>query len=148
MSNTGLRRTETNATPSSSFCSLLPETIEEVPHVIGWRGHPLSSSTLTRAPQKWQTRSSWHLRETTLPPDRCHERAIMLLLNNKGLLQLFITIVCYLLSFENHTIQKLLELQIINKTDTNGCALPETILICQNLWNNLQHPNEYIRGTT
>jgi coatomer subunit beta len=31
-----------------------------------------------------------------------------------------------------------------------GCRkiLPEMILICQNLRNNLQHPNEFIRGCT
>lgn len=31
--------------------------------------------------------------------------------------------------------------------DLNGCLLVQ-ILICQNLRNNLQHPNEYIRGVT
>ncbi|KAI3943036.1 hypothetical protein MKW92_000046 [Papaver armeniacum] len=31
-----------------------------------------------------------------------------------------------------------------DKTDSKGKVLPEMILICQNLRNNLQHPNEYI----
>ena len=38
--------------------------------------------------------------------------------------------------------------ETIAKTDASGKLLPEMILICQNLRNNLQHPNEYIRGVT
>ncbi|KAL2549235.1 Coatomer subunit beta-1 [Forsythia ovata] len=74
----------------------------------------------------------------------------MLLLNGETLPQLFITIVRYVLPSEDHTIQKLLllYLELIDKTDGKGRVLPEMILICQNLRNNLQHPNEYIRGVT
>ncbi|CAA0821260.1 Coatomer subunit beta-1 [Striga hermonthica] len=56
----------------------------------------------------------------------------------------------YVLPSEDHTVQKLLllYLEIIDKTDGKGRVLPEMILICQNLRNNLQHPNEYIRGVT
>ncbi|KAF5452086.1 hypothetical protein F2P56_027120 [Juglans regia] len=77
-------------------------------------------------------------------------KAIMLLLNGETLPQLFITIIRYVLPSEDHTIQKLLllYLEIIEKTDAKGRVLPEMILICQNLRNNLQHPNEYIRGVT
>jgi len=51
---------------------------------------------------------------------------------------------------EDHTVQKLLllYLEIIEKTGSNGHILPEMILICQNLRNNLQSPNEYLRGVT
>eukprot|EP00270_Netrium_digitus_P008466 TRINITY_DN2533_c0_g1_i1.p1 TRINITY_DN2533_c0_g1~~TRINITY_DN2533_c0_g1_i1.p1 ORF type:complete len:952 (-),score=238.19 TRINITY_DN2533_c0_g1_i1:259-3114(-) len=78
------------------------------------------------------------------------KKAVMLLLNNEQLPQLFITIVRYVLPSEDHTVQKLLllYLEIIEKTDAQGKILPEMILICQNLRNNLQHPNEYIRGVT
>ncbi|XP_029121602.1 coatomer subunit beta-1 [Elaeis guineensis] len=78
------------------------------------------------------------------------KKAIMLLINGETLPQLFITIVRYVLPSEDHTIQKLLllYLEIIDKTDARGRVLPEMILICQNLRNNLQHPNEYIRGVT
>lgn len=76
------------------------------------------------------------------------KKAIMLLLNGETIPQLFITIVRYVLPSPDHTIQKLLllYLEIIDKTDPQGKVLPEMILICQNLRNNLQHPNEYIRG--
>ncbi|KAG6481354.1 hypothetical protein ZIOFF_057954 [Zingiber officinale] len=82
--------------------------------------------------------------------DRRHEEAVMLLLNGETLPQLFITIVRYVLPSEDHTVQKLLllYLEIIGKTDAGGRVLPEMILICQNLRNNLQHPNKYIRGVT
>ncbi|KAG6534082.1 coatomer subunit beta-1-like [Zingiber officinale] len=78
------------------------------------------------------------------------KKAVMLLLNGETLPQLFITIVRYVLPSEDHTVQKLLllYLEIIDKTDARGRVLPEMILICQNLRNNLQHPNEYIRGVT
>ncbi|KAJ6806603.1 coatomer subunit beta-1-like [Iris pallida] len=78
------------------------------------------------------------------------KKAIMLLLNGESLPHLFITIVRYVLPSEDHTVQKLLllYLEIIDKTDPKGRVLPEMILICQNLRNNLQSPNEYIRGVT
>lgn len=78
------------------------------------------------------------------------KKAIMLLLNGEQLPTLFITIVRYVLPSEDHTVQKLLllYLEIIDKTDAAGKVLPEMILICQNLRNNLQHPNEYLRGVT
>ncbi|XP_057788827.1 coatomer subunit beta-1-like [Salvia miltiorrhiza] len=78
------------------------------------------------------------------------KKAVMLLLNGENLPQLFITIVRYVLPCEDHTVQKLLllYLEIIDKVDGKGRVLPEMILICQNLRNNLIHPNEYIRGVT
>lgn len=78
------------------------------------------------------------------------KKAIMLLLNGETIPQLFITIIRYVLPSEDHTIQKLLLLyfEIIDKTDSRGKVLQEMILICQNLLNNLNHPNEYIRGVT
>ncbi|XP_050384402.1 coatomer subunit beta-1-like isoform X2 [Argentina anserina] len=78
------------------------------------------------------------------------KQAIMLLLNGDTIPHLFITIIRYVLPSEDHTVQKLLllYLEIIDKTDSRGKVLPEMILICQNLRNNLQSPNEYIRGVT
>ncbi|KAH9619319.1 hypothetical protein KSS87_002805 [Heliosperma pusillum] len=77
-------------------------------------------------------------------------KAVMLSLNGETIPQLFITIIRYVLPSEDHTIQKLLLLymEMIDKTDSQGKLLPEMILICQNLRNNLQHANEYLRGVT
>jgi hypothetical protein len=54
----------------------------------------------------------------------------------------------YVLPSDDKMVQKLLLLymEIIEKTDDQGKLLPEMILICQNLRNNLQHPNEFLRG--
>jgi len=78
------------------------------------------------------------------------KNAIMMMLNGEQLPALFITIVRYVLPSDDNFVQKLLlqYLEIIEKTDANGKVLPEMILICQNLRNNLQHPNEYVRGST
>lgn len=78
------------------------------------------------------------------------EKAITAILAGEQFPTLFITIVRYVLPSENHMVQKLLllYLETIEKTDAQGKLLPEMILICQNLRNNLQHPNEYIRGVT
>eukprot|EP00232_Nephroselmis_pyriformis_P004938 CAMPEP_0182913626 /NCGR_PEP_ID=MMETSP0034_2-20130328/38136_1 /TAXON_ID=156128 /ORGANISM="Nephroselmis pyriformis, Strain CCMP717" /LENGTH=928 /DNA_ID=CAMNT_0025050353 /DNA_START=200 /DNA_END=2986 /DNA_ORIENTATION=- len=78
------------------------------------------------------------------------KKAVSLLLNGEQMPALFISIVRYVLPSEDHTVQKLLllYLEIIEKKDAQGKLLPEMILICQNLRNNLQHPNEYIRGCT
>jgi len=78
------------------------------------------------------------------------KKVISLLMNGEHLPQIFITIVRYVLPSEDHLVQKLLLLymEIIEKTDSEGKLLPEMILICQNLRNNLQHPNEFIRGST
>ena len=74
----------------------------------------------------------------------------MMLLNGEEFPSLFITLVRYVLPCDDHQVQKLLllYLEMIEKTDESGKLLPEMILICQNLRNNLQHPNEYIRGVT
>eukprot|EP00798_Chlamydomonas_sp_ICE-L_P027157 gene27157-2393_t len=60
--------------------------------------------------------------------------SVLLAFNGEQLPGLFITIVRYVLPSEDHAVQKLLLLYLI--------------LICQNLRNNLQHPNEYLRGVT
>eukprot|EP00798_Chlamydomonas_sp_ICE-L_P032308 gene32308-16878_t len=78
------------------------------------------------------------------------KKACLAILNGEQLPGLFITIVRYVLPSEDHAVQKLLllYLEAIEKTDSSGKLLPEMILICQNLRNNLQHPNEYLRGVT
>ncbi|ONM19607.1 Coatomer subunit beta-1 [Zea mays] len=78
-------------------------------------------------------------------------RAILLLLNGESLPHLFITVVRYVQSCDDHAVQKLLllYLETVDKRNAaTGKILPEMILICQNLRNNLQSPNEYIRGVT
>lgn len=78
------------------------------------------------------------------------KKCVYMMLNGENMSTLFMTIVRYVLPSEDHTIQKLLLLYLeqLQKKDHQGKLLPEMILICQNLRNNLQHPNEYLRGVT
>mmetsp|Transcript_15168 Transcript_15168/g.38482 ORF Transcript_15168/g.38482 Transcript_15168/m.38482 type:complete len:938 (-) Transcript_15168:2260-5073(-) len=78
------------------------------------------------------------------------KKCVYMMLNGENMSQLFMTIVRYVLPSEDHTIQKLLLLYLeqLQKKDHQGKLLPEMILICQNLRNNLQHPNEFLRGVT
>jgi len=59
-------------------------------------------------------------------------------------------VIKYTLHSSNHTVKKLLllYLEIVEKKDANGHLLQEMILVCNHLKNNLNHPNEYIRGCT
>ena len=77
-------------------------------------------------------------------------KVISLLLGGETMPQMFITIVRYVLPSDDHTVQKLLLLymEMIEKCGPDGKILPEMILLCQNLRNNLQHPNEFLRGCT
>ncbi|KAF7030280.1 hypothetical protein CFC21_041855 [Triticum aestivum] len=79
------------------------------------------------------------------------KRAIMLLLNGYTIPHLLATVVRYVVPSEEHVIQRLLllYLEVVDKRDgASGKVSPEMILISHILRNNLQHPNEYIRGVT
>ena len=63
---------------------------------------------------------------------------------------MLMTYIRFVLPSENHTLKKLglYFLEIVDKTDSSGKLLPEFILICNFIRNDLQHANEYIRGCT
>ena len=50
----------------------------------------------------------------------------------------------------DHELKKLFLyfLEVVDKADAEGNVLQEMILLCSGLYNDLQHPNEYIRGIT
>lgn len=75
---------------------------------------------------------------------------ILYMTNGEQLNKLLMPIIKYCLHSENHTIKKLLMLywEIVNRTKPDGALLPEMILVCNALKNNLSHANEYIRGST
>eukprot|EP01112_Ceratiomyxa_fruticulosa_P016820 TRINITY_DN5132_c0_g1_i1.p1 TRINITY_DN5132_c0_g1~~TRINITY_DN5132_c0_g1_i1.p1 ORF type:complete len:963 (-),score=223.46 TRINITY_DN5132_c0_g1_i1:118-3006(-) len=78
------------------------------------------------------------------------KKVILYHLNGEPLPQLLMTIIRFVLPSRDHTIKKLLLLywEIIEKTNPDGKLKPEMILVCNNLRNDLIHPNEYIRGCT
>ena len=60
------------------------------------------------------------------------------------------TVIRFLLPSNDHTIKKLLLIfwEIVPKRDQNKKLLQEMILVCDAYRKDLQHPNEFIRGST
>ena len=85
-------------------------------------------------------------------PDKiaCMKQTIMMLMNGEILDGLLMTIIRFVLPQEDHTLKKLclIYLEIVDKADAEGKLLPEFILVCNQILNDLNHPNEYIRGCT
>ncbi|KAL3933618.1 MAG: hypothetical protein SGPRY_000206 [Prymnesium sp.] len=75
---------------------------------------------------------------------------ISLLLSGESMPKLLMTVIRFCVPCDDHKIKKLLLFywEIVEKTGPDGKLLPEMILVCNNLRNDLNHPNEYIRGCT
>lgn len=60
------------------------------------------------------------------------------------------TIIRFVLPLQNHTIKKLLLIywEIVPKVSADGKLLHEMILVCDAYRKDLQHPNEFLRGST
>jgi len=78
------------------------------------------------------------------------KQMIMLHMNGEPQTSMLMTFIRFVLPKDDHKLKKLslYYLEIIDKTDANGRLLPEMILVCNFLRNDLQSPNEYIRGST
>ncbi|XP_017042069.1 coatomer subunit beta [Drosophila ficusphila] len=78
------------------------------------------------------------------------KRVIKLLLNGERYPGLIMTIIRFVLPVQNHTIKKLLLIfwEIVPKTSADGKLLQEMILVCDAYRKDLQHPNEFLRGST
>jgi coatomer subunit beta len=75
---------------------------------------------------------------------------IQLTLNGESMPSLLMTVIRFCVPCDDHMVKKLLLIyfEVVDKHGTDGRLLPEMILVCNNLRNDLQHPNEYIRGST
>jgi len=75
---------------------------------------------------------------------------IQLMLNGEMMPSLLMTVIRFCVPCDDHVVKKLLLIywEVVDKTGPDGKLLPEMILVCNNLRNDLQHPNEYIRGST
>ena len=64
--------------------------------------------------------------------------------------KLLMTVIRFCVTSDNHMIKKLMLIywEVIDKTGPDGKLLPEMILVCNSLRNDLSHANEYIRGCT
>lgn len=78
------------------------------------------------------------------------KKVIYIILNGDKLPKILMTVVKFVLPLQDHNIKKLLLTfwEIIPKTTPDGKPLPEMILVCDAYRRDLQHPNEFIRGST
>uniref|UniRef100_A0A8C4QMM4 Coatomer subunit beta n=1 Tax=Eptatretus burgeri TaxID=7764 RepID=A0A8C4QMM4_EPTBU len=78
------------------------------------------------------------------------KKVIVMILSGERLPGLLMTIIRFVLPLQDHTIKKLLLIfwEIVPKTTQDGKLLQEMILVCDAYRKDLQHPNEFIRGST
>ncbi|EZA50635.1 hypothetical protein DMN91_003531 [Ooceraea biroi] len=78
------------------------------------------------------------------------KKIILLLLSGERLPGLLMSIIRFALPLQNHTVKKLLLIywEIVPKTSADGKLLQEMILVCDAYRKDLQHPNEFVRGST
>merc|ERR1719238_718881 len=75
---------------------------------------------------------------------------ISLLLNGEAMPKQLMTVIRFCVPCDDHKIKKLLLVywEVVEKHGPDGKLLPEMILVTNNLRNDLNHPNEFIRGCT
>lgn len=78
------------------------------------------------------------------------KKVIYMIANGERLPGLLMIIIRFVLPLQDHTIKKLLLIfwEIVPKTTADGKLLQEMILVCDAYRKDLQHPNEYLRGST
>ncbi|KAI4487989.1 hypothetical protein M0804_004837 [Polistes exclamans] len=78
------------------------------------------------------------------------KKTIYMILSGERLPGLLMTIIRFVLPLQDHTIKKLLLIfwEIVPKTSPDGKLLQEMILVCDAYRKDLQHPNEFVRGST
>jgi coatomer subunit beta len=75
---------------------------------------------------------------------------VTIMLNGDPMPQLLMHIIRFVMPSKSKSLKKLLYFyyEICPKLDSNGKLKQEMILVCNGIRNDLQHPNEYIRGNT
>ncbi|XP_050362791.1 coatomer subunit beta isoform X3 [Nymphalis io] len=78
------------------------------------------------------------------------KKTISIILSGEKIPGLLMIIIRFVLPLQDHTIKKLLLIfwEIVPKTSPDGKLLQEMILVCDAYRKDLQHPNEFIRGST
>uniref|UniRef100_A0A1B6E910 Clathrin/coatomer adaptor adaptin-like N-terminal domain-containing protein n=1 Tax=Clastoptera arizonana TaxID=38151 RepID=A0A1B6E910_9HEMI len=78
------------------------------------------------------------------------KKTIQMIANGERLPNLLMIIIRFVLPLQDHTIKKLLLIfwEIVPKTSPDGKLLQEMILVCDAYRKDLQHPNEFLRGST
>ncbi|XP_014207629.1 coatomer subunit beta [Copidosoma floridanum] len=78
------------------------------------------------------------------------KKTINMIMSGERLPGFLMIIIRFVLPLQDHTIKKLLLIfwEIVPKTTPDGKLLQEMILVCDAYRKDLQHPNEFIRGST
>ncbi|XP_074644672.1 coatomer subunit beta-like [Tubulanus polymorphus] len=78
------------------------------------------------------------------------KKTIQLILNGEKLPSILMTIIRFVMPVQDHTIKKLLLIfwEVVPKYTGDGKLMQEMILVCDAYRKDLQHPNEFIRGST
>jgi len=78
------------------------------------------------------------------------KKTLLMILNGEKVNNVLMTIIRFVLPSQDHMIKKLLLIfwEIVPKTSGDGKLLQEMILVCDAYRKDLQHPNEFIRGST
>ncbi|XP_049865553.1 coatomer subunit beta isoform X2 [Pectinophora gossypiella] len=78
------------------------------------------------------------------------KKVIGIILSGEKIPGLLMIIIRFVLPLQDHTIKKLLLIfwEIVPKTTPDGKLMQEMILVCDAYRKDLQHPNEFIRGST
>ncbi|CEP18471.1 hypothetical protein [Parasitella parasitica] len=78
------------------------------------------------------------------------KKLLVIMLNGDPMEKLLLHVIRFVLPSRNKQLKKLLQFywEICPKTKPDGKLKDEFILVCNALMNDLQHPNEYIRGST
>lgn len=78
------------------------------------------------------------------------KKLIRLIIQGEKFPNLLMVIIRFVMPCDDHTIKKLLLIywEIVPKTKPDGHLLHELILVCDAYRKDLQHPNEFIRGST
>uniref|UniRef100_A0A8D8W0Y9 Coatomer subunit beta n=1 Tax=Cacopsylla melanoneura TaxID=428564 RepID=A0A8D8W0Y9_9HEMI len=78
------------------------------------------------------------------------KKVIQMIANGERLPGILMIIIRFVLPMQDHMIKKLLLIfwEIVPKTTPDGKLLQEMILVCDAYRKDLQHPNEFVRGST
>jgi len=78
------------------------------------------------------------------------KKCIQLILAGEDMTKLLMFVIRFCITVEDHEVKKLLMYfwEVVKKYDASGKLKPEMILVCNALRNDLNHPNEFIRGCT
>jgi len=111
--------------------------------------------TLINVPSDFETPNEMQLKADLEKGDlkiktEALKKSIYMILNGEKIQGLLMTIIRFVLPSQDHMIKKLLLIfwEIVPKTYPDGKLMQEMILVCDAYRKDLQHPNEFIRGST